>query len=77
MINPETRKLLEQMSSGPYGRALSEYLYEEMKEIRDVEKVESWEDALANKKVVKIVNKLFSFLEKKTVEVDKPKNQYK
>jgi hypothetical protein len=64
------------MKTTQYGRALKEYLEEELKIIGDVSKCESWDDTLGRKNAILLVRKLFSFLEE---EETKPKTptQYK
>jgi hypothetical protein len=75
MINPEIKKILEGVNSTPFGRALREYLEDELSQIKDVENATSWEDALGRKHAGRIIRKVFSFLgiEKKE---EKTKNNY-
>lgn len=77
MIKPETSKLLEEMGKGPYGVALREVLEEELKEIGDIQKATSWDDTLARQKSTAALKKIFSFLNKTTPRIDKPKDNYR
>lgn len=70
-------KLLSELDKTPYGKVLRSFLEEELKELNDISKAESWEDTLGRQKAVRIVNKLFSFMNKEVNKVDKSKNQYK
>ncbi len=75
MINPESKKLLQGMSKTQYGKALKDFLDEEVSDIGDITKVESWEETLGRKYALKLIKKLFSFLEEKTV-ASKSKSTY-
>jgi hypothetical protein len=75
MITPDVKKILGELGKSQYGAALRKFLDSELEDIKDVTTAKSWEEALGNKKAVKILTKLFSFMEEKEVK-DKIKNQY-
>lgn len=77
MISPDTKRLLEELGKMPYGKALKEFIDEELKEVSDITKIESWDDALARQKAIHIVRKLFSFMNSNTSGVDKKKDIYR
>ena len=64
-MNPEHKKLLEDLSRTSYGKALSEFLNKELEELKDVTNAQSWDDALGRKHAVRIIERLFSFMEEK------------
>jgi DNA topoisomerase IA len=75
MITPENKKLLEQLKTSPYGRALNEYLQENLQEILDIRSTKSWEETLGRQFAAKVITDLFSMMEEKPL-VDKKKNMY-
>lgn len=66
-----TRKLLEEMFLSPYGKALKDFLDEELKELTDVKNCKSWEDTLGRKHAEGVIKKLFSFIK----GYEKPSNK--
>lgn len=69
------KEILNELGKTHFGKELKVFLDEELKEIKDVTKQESWEDVVASQKAVRLIQKLFSFLDEK--KVDKPtKNQF-
>ena len=64
-MTPENKKLLEDLSRTSSGRALSEFLTKELTELKDVSNATSWDDALGRKHAVKIIEKLFAFMEER------------
>ena len=62
MIDPKIREVLNGINATPYGRALQEYLEDEIKELSDLEKLTSWEETLGNKKAIQTLKKLFMFM---------------
>lgn len=77
MISPKTKELLEAINTSPYGRALKEYLDEELARIDTVKGISSLDEALGREKAVDIINKIFYFVLKETKEVDKSKTSYR
>jgi hypothetical protein len=75
MTKTEQKKLLEQLSKTSYGVALKEFLNEEREGLLDVRNSATWEDALASKKAIKLIDRLFSFMIEKK-ETNKETNQY-
>lgn len=69
------KETLNQLGKTQFGKALRDFLDEELKEIKDVTRQESWEDVVASQKAVKLIKKLFSFLDEKKLDEPK-KNQY-
>lgn len=74
-MTKEQLKLLEDLAHTGYGQVLKTYLDEELKDLKDVTKAKTWEEALGNGKAVKIIEKLFSFM-KDNKPAPKKKNQY-
>lgn len=64
-MNPEHKKLLEELSRTSYGRALSELLNRELAELKDVKNATSWEDTLGRKHAVEILERILYFMEEK------------
>lgn len=62
-MTEDQKKLLNDLKNSPYGRALLAFLKEEYDKINDVDKIESWDDALGRKYALKTLKKLFSFIE--------------
>jgi hypothetical protein len=75
MISPEKKKLLEQLPSTSYGRALFEYLEEEYKTIESVKGVKTLEQAIGKQIAIETLEKLFAVC-RPTPETKKGKNQY-
>jgi hypothetical protein len=72
MLKPESRKHLEDLSKTVYGRALHEYLDEELKILGDIENCTTWDETLGRKHAVKILRKLFQFMEEKAPSTKDP-----
>lgn len=71
-MTQDNKQLLQDLARTSYGKALSEFLGEELSILKDVNNAKSWEETLANQKASKLIEKLFNFmLEKKTVNKDK------
>ena len=64
MIKPETTKILQSLGISQYGNALQEFLDEQYKIVNDVKACTSWEDTLARKHTVEVLDKLFAFMNK-------------
>lgn len=75
MITPQEKEILSQLPHTQFGVVLKKYLTEELEDIKDVTKSESWDDALARKKAVKVIEKLFNFMGE-IKKVDKEKKVY-
>lgn len=69
------KNLLYELPKTSHGKALKEYLDEQIKEVNDVTGVVTLEDVKGKQIAVKILKKIFAFLGDKSVDV-KPKNQY-
>lgn len=67
MITPENRKILEALDKTQYGAVLKEYLNGKLEEIRDLQTITSFDDALGRKRAEKIINEIFSFMSGKPV----------
>ncbi len=76
MINPEERKLLEELPKTQFGVVLAKYLKEETEKIRDIHNCTSWEETLGRQHADKLVEKLFFFMEKKEEVAQRGKNTY-
>jgi hypothetical protein len=76
MISPEARKLLEELGKTNFGQALREFLDDELKSIDTVDGVTTLDEALGRDKAVKLIRKIFSFLDKDK-KVDKPRTSYR
>lgn len=71
MLSKESRQLLEELDKTQYGRALREFVDDELAALSDVENCESWDDTLGRKHAVRILRRLFSFMqERKTIKRD-------
>jgi len=75
MITPAQKQLLQDLKTTAFGGALKEYLKDEMEVIGDIKKCESWEDTIGRKHALKLLAKIFSFLDKEEKPA-KGKNQY-
>lgn len=62
MISPETRKTLEDLGKTPYGKALQEFLLEELKNIDTVKGVKTLDEIIGRQIALEVVNKLFSIM---------------
>lgn len=62
MIDPKAKEILNGINATPYGRALQEFLDDQIKELSDLEKITSYEDALGRKYAVQTLKKLFSLM---------------
>jgi hypothetical protein len=76
MLQPNTVKLLEELKNTQYGKALKEFLDENMKEVGDITQIKSWEEAQGRLFALKVLENLFSFIVEKKITKDKPTNQY-
>ncbi len=76
MIDPKTKKILEELGESDYGEALKEYLDERLKSMEgNVHDYENWDDILGRRKATRIIKEIFYFLEKREIK-QKDKNQY-
>lgn len=64
------------MKKTQHGMALKEYLDEEYEKISDITTCLTWEETLGRKESIKILRKLFSFIDVENRSVDKVKSQY-
>jgi hypothetical protein len=74
-MKPESKKLLQEMSKSPYGRALEEFIEEQLEIINDVSTCTSWDEVLGRKETAKSLKKLMSFITTKEIP-EKIKSQY-
>lgn len=74
-MNPEQKKLLQELGASPFGTALKAFLNTELGKIKDVSNAKSWDDTLARQHAAHIIEQLFSFLGNKT-EGGLGKNKY-
>lgn len=63
------------MSKSPYGRALEDFIEEQLDIINDVSTCSSWDEVLGRQQTAKSLKKLLSFLTAKEV-AEKPRSQY-
>lgn len=75
MITPEEKKELSGLKHTSFGRALVAYLTDEMNDLNDITTPKSWEETQGRQYAVKVIRKLFSFMEDKKPK-GKGKNQY-
>ena len=75
MISENSKKLLKEISSSTYGKALLEYLDEEYVIINDVKSCKTVEEMKGRQLALQTLDKLFSFMKEIKVEI-KSKNQY-
>lgn len=75
MIKPETRQLLVELGKTQYGKALRDFLDEQVKEVGDITKATSWDDTLGRKHFLTFVSKLYTVLEEKDI-AEKSRSQY-
>lgn len=71
----EEKKLLQDLGRTSYGKVLKSYLDEELSLLKDLQTIDSWEEAKGRQYAEKIIKKLFSFMEEKKTGV-KSKNPY-
>lgn len=69
MIRPEIKQIFEGINATPYGKALQEFLDNELNELDRASSCKNWEDTLARAHAVKIIEKLFSLMNIKKTEV--------
>lgn len=67
--------MLSQLSTMAHGRALRSLIEEEIDGLKDLESINTLEDALGRKMAARTLRRIFSFLEDKK-PVDKTPNQY-
>ena len=70
-MKQETRETLLGIKNSAYGKAIREFLEENLDKIGDINSCESWEETLGRKYALRLLKDLFSFLE------DKPDKQSK
>jgi len=70
-MKTETRETLLSMKNSVYGKAIKEFLEENLEKIGDINSCESWEETLGRKYSLRLLKDLFAFLE------DKPEKQSK
>jgi len=75
MITPQYREILNGISTTQYGRALQEYLEEELNKIDTVVGVKSLEEVIGRQHAVDLIKKIFAFTKEQKVDT-KSKNQY-
>jgi len=75
MIKPETKKLLVDLGQNVYGKALKEFLDNELDTLKNIVETKSWEETLGRQYAVKLIEKLFGFMKDAEIPV-KTKNQY-
>jgi hypothetical protein len=68
MLQPQYKELIEGMSKTVQGKALQEFLIEEVAKLNDVSTINSFEETLGRKRAIEIINKIFSFLKEKKVD---------
>jgi DNA-binding transcriptional regulator GbsR (MarR family) len=65
-MNKEDRdQILENLAKNRQGEALLDWITEEIQNLSDVEKFKTWDETLGKQYAVKLLRKLFKFLEKK------------
>lgn len=69
MISPENIKLLQGIRTSPYGNALQAFLDEQYDIINDVKSCKDWEDTLARKHTIDVLEKLFAFMSKPKIVI--------
>lgn len=75
MIKPESKEILKNMLATQHGRALEEFLLDELESIGDITQAKNWEDVVGRQYYVKSIEKLFALMGK--TKLDKRKhNQY-
>jgi len=75
MISPQNRALLETLPSSAHGRALQEYLEEEIQSIGDISSCQSWDETLGRKHAIKLLKGILFFYEEKKSKPKSP-SQY-
>jgi hypothetical protein len=75
MITAENKQLLEQLKNSPYGRALEDYLKQNLGEILDIRTSKSWEETLGRQFAAKLIEDLFEGMTERPI-AEKKKNQY-
>jgi hypothetical protein len=76
MIDPKAKEVLEQINSTPYGKALQEFLDDQLTELNDVTKCTSWDDTLGRKYAVGVIENLFNLIKVKKTPPQNNKNNY-
>lgn len=78
MISPEHKKLLEQLSSTPYGMALMAFLNEEIGMIDTVRgtKDRTKEEDIGRELALDLIDKLFSFMKAPNPQAPRNKTHY-
>lgn len=69
MNKEERKKLLSELSKSPQGKALADFLDEELAKLDSVKGVTSLDEALGRGKAVEIIERLFSFMERRNPQV--------
>jgi hypothetical protein len=78
MISPEQKKLLEDLNSTPYGKAIKAFLDDETSKIDTVvgARTTSREEMIGREIALELVEKLFSFMRSASNPVDRKKINY-
>jgi len=71
----EQKQLLKELARSSHGQALKEYLNEKRLEIGSVQNCTSWEDTLARKHTLDLLDDIFAFLGEEKI-IEKPPHQY-
>lgn len=64
-LRQDEKQVLAELPATPYGVVLKKLLDTELADLRDVTRAESWDDVLARKHSIEIIEKIFQFMDLK------------
>lgn len=78
MINPEEKKILEELGGTHYGMALKKFIEAEKEEVGDITAATDWEDTRGRTYAVNFMKKLLRMMQKPQAPNGTPKgkNEY-
>lgn len=65
MISEQTKKILSEIHATPYGRALEEFIEDQLTEFNKVQLCKSWDEVLGKQYAILSFEKLFSYIRPK------------
>ncbi len=77
MIDPKVKTEMEALGKSGYGKILRDLIKEELEQVCDIDRAQSFDDTLALQKHKKFLNKWLAYMEaSNATKVDKSRNPY-
>lgn len=74
-LKPDTKKILSEIGTTQYGRALRDYLDDAILVIGDIRQAKTWEETQGRRIAIETLGKLFSFIKEHKLD-KKSKTEY-